>query len=335
MKCFYHSADLDGHCSAAIVKAVCPECELIGINYGDAFPWDLFVEAEERKSGSIILPAKEPETVYMVDFCLQPFTDMVKLKGMCNLTWIDHHKSAIESYEAYIEEQQRALMTPASVSIAGFRDSRFAACELTWEYFNPAFRNQRWRPTDDHTKLMESIPLVVRLLGRYDVWDHSDPDTLSFQYGIRLMSTDPGRYPLCMENLWDRLFLETQASPGRTLSSLLIQDGCIVMRYVDQENRKYCAAAAFETELDGFKCIAVNKLLTSSQLFDSVWDPAKHDAMLTFGWRNSSWTVSLFSTRPDIDVSAVCKARGGGGHKGAAGFQCVELPFALARGIYG
>ena len=77
MKCFYHSADLDGHCSAAIVKAVCPECELIGINYGDAFPWDLFVEAEERKSGSIILPAKEPETVYMVDFCLQPFTDVV------------------------------------------------------------------------------------------------------------------------------------------------------------------------------------------------------------------------------------------------------------------
>ena len=38
MKCFYHSADLDGHCSGAIVKMVYPECELIGINYGDKFP---------------------------------------------------------------------------------------------------------------------------------------------------------------------------------------------------------------------------------------------------------------------------------------------------------
>jgi hypothetical protein len=40
MICFYHSADLDGHCSGAIIKKVHPECELIGINYGDEFPWD-------------------------------------------------------------------------------------------------------------------------------------------------------------------------------------------------------------------------------------------------------------------------------------------------------
>ena len=308
MKCFYHNADLDGHCSAAIVKTVYPECELIGINYGDSFPWDRIIPKE---------------SVFMVDFCLQPFGDMVKLQTACNLIWIDHHKSAIESFDAYMK------FLPTAMGIPGLRDTAFAGCELTWKYFNPVFRNQRWWPTNDHTILMESMPLAVRLLGRYDVWDHSNPDTLPFQYGIRLVPTDPGRNPLCMETLWNPLFLETQTTPDRTLSGLLCQDGRTVMRYVDQENRKYCAAAAFETELDGFKCIAVNKLLTSSQLFDSVWDPEKYDAMLTFGSRNGSSTVSLYSTRPDIDVSAICKARGGGGHKGAAGFQCVEPPFDL------
>ena len=39
--CFYHKADLDGVCSAAIVKHFVPECELYGIDYGDEFPWAL------------------------------------------------------------------------------------------------------------------------------------------------------------------------------------------------------------------------------------------------------------------------------------------------------
>ncbi len=39
MICFYHSADLDGACSAAIIKLKHPECVLAPINYGNDFPW--------------------------------------------------------------------------------------------------------------------------------------------------------------------------------------------------------------------------------------------------------------------------------------------------------
>jgi nanoRNase/pAp phosphatase (c-di-AMP/oligoRNAs hydrolase) len=69
--------------------------------------------------------------------------------------------------------------------------------------------------------------------------------------------------------------------------------------------------------------------MTNSQTFDSVWDPEKYDAMLTFGWRRGQWTVSLYSVKQDVDVSEVAVKHGGGGHKGAAGFQCTELPFRL------
>ena len=104
MKCFYHSADLDGHCSGAIIKRKYPECEMIGINYGQDFPWRS-IEAKDQ--------------VFMVDFSLQPFTDMIRLQGMCNLTWVDHHQTAIS-------DARKHNFTPDGRLAIGM-----AGCELT------------------------------------------------------------------------------------------------------------------------------------------------------------------------------------------------------------
>lgn len=278
MKCFYHSADLDGHCSGAIVKHFNPECELIGINYGDKFPWETIGR----------------ETVYMVDFSLQPFKDMVKLYKTCNLIWIDHHISAMREYKnhGFMEED-----------IGGFRCDGIGACKLVWEYF-----------TDKPT------PYSIQLLAEYDVWNHEDPNTLPFQYGMRQYETFPSKN----FDFWGDLFKD-----DGSIENKIINEGRLILKYADSENKKYCSACAFETNLDGLKCIAVNKMLTNSKVFDSVWDNAKYDAMLTFGWRKGSWTISLYTDKPDVDVSAIAKNRGGGGHKQAAGFQCKEIPFKL------
>lgn len=278
MKCFYHSADLDGHCSGAIVKYKYPDCEMFGINYGDEFPWDKIEGGED---------------VFMVDFALQPLNpEMLKLAEMCNLTWIDHHKSAIEDFDALTEKP--------SMHCALSMDNSVAGCGMTWL-----------------TVMDEEVPLAVRLLSQYDVWNHDDQDTLPFQFGLRQYATDPNE-----QHLWRQLFAGAMVDD-------IIKEGSTILSYKASEDTKYCNACAFETELDGLKCIAVNKMLTNSQLFDPVWDPDKYDAMLTFGYRNGKWIVSLYSTKDDVDVSQVAKAHGGGGHKGAAGFQCYALPFAL------
>ena len=287
MKCFYHSADLDGHCSAAIIKHRDPACELIGIDYGQPFPWDSIDQDEQ---------------VVMVDFSLQPFADMVELNKRCNLIWLDHHISAMEEAYKYARE----------APLAGYRDETQAGCELAWDW---AFCG-------------EPVPVAVKLLGRYDLWDHRDPYTLPFQWGMRLYDTDPGRNPESMSSLWRLLFASTSVG---VLVTNIISEGKLILKYQSQENEKYCRAAAFETNLDGLKCIAMNKMLTNSQLFDSVWNPNKYDAMLTFGWRGGKWVVSLYSTKSDVDCSAVAKNYGGGGHKGAAGFQCSGLPFLQGR----
>ena len=274
MLCFYHSADLDGHCAGASVKHFVPDVELIGINYGDEFPW-----------GKV-----RGQQVYMVDFSLQPFDQMIRLKEEASrLIWIDHHKSAIEEWQKV-----------GCPYINGIRRDGTGACALVWEYF-------------DHV-----VPEAVRLLAEYDVWNHTDPCTLPFQWGLRMEETRPG----INMDFWQYLFTlkKTQLMPW-------FEKGRLLLKYQAQENEKYIRAAAFETTLGGAPCIAVNKMLTNSQLFDSVWDATKYAMMITFGWRKGQWTVSLYSTREDVDCSAIAKKHGGGGHKGAAGFQCMSLPF--------
>jgi hypothetical protein len=56
------------------------------------------------------------------------------------------------------------------------------------------------------------------------------------------------------------------------------------------------------------------------------------DAAVAFGFAPSGqWTVSMYGLKPSVDVGAICTKHGGGGHKGAAGFQCKSLPFALPK----
>ena len=124
MKCFYHSADLDGHCSGALIKMAYPDCDLIGINYGDEFPW---------------LAVNSQDQVFMVDFALQPFELMQVLAQRCDLTWIDHHKSAIEEARdlPFFKFERHRL------------EIGKGACQLVWEYLDKT----NCFPVEDHQML--------------------------------------------------------------------------------------------------------------------------------------------------------------------------------------
>jgi len=275
--CFYHSSDLDGKCSAAIVSLVVPGAVLVPINYGQEFPWETIARAE---------------TVIMVDFSLQPFSDMVRLADAGpDLVWIDHHKTALQ-------DAAEAGWTAGTVQ--GIRRVGIGACVLTWESLLPA----------------APVPEAVRLLGEYDVWDHHDERCLPLQYGLRLCDNRP------TSPVWGKVFHDDICE--------ILNDGEIVLRYQQQQNKAASRAVCFDTVLDGVRLVAANYGPANSQFFDSVFDAAMHDAMCLFQWRPkaNAWAVSLFSNEGGPDVGAICKARGGGGHKGAAGFQCSVLPFA-------
>lgn len=105
--CYYHKADLDGICSGAIVKKFIPDCEMIGVDYGDN-----------------MIPPKGTELVFYVDISPNP-EDWYHIgsKGVKRkIIYIDHHKKAIK------------IALNCFVDIRNCSTDK-AACQLVWEYF--------------------------------------------------------------------------------------------------------------------------------------------------------------------------------------------------------
>jgi len=290
MKCFYHGTDLDGKCSGAIVKFKHSDTQLFPINYNDAFPFDRIVPGED---------------VYVVDFSLKP-PEMIRLNRLAKLHWIDHHKTAIEAVQVTKEV------------IGGSRENGLAGCELTWKYLFPN----------------KGTPKVVTLLGRYDVWDktHSDweDEIVPFQLGIKTADCDPHN-----QEFWRSLFEPAVATSDNAYEPVsldemighIIDDGCVIQRYLDQTSKDRGKTASFEGTFLGKKAIFCNST-GGSRTFLGVYDKQKHDLMCTFSYTSDrQWYVSLFTESDTFDVSVLAKQMGGGGHQRASGFIGKDLSF--------
>lgn len=162
MICIYHSKDLDGYCSGAIVKRKYPDAIMVGYDYGQPFP----LSDEELLGHKII----------MIDVSL-PMPDMAALaRKSKGLTWIDHHISAINDYKAFVGDNETFMNA--------ILENGISACEGGWKYLFPK----------------EIMPIAVKLLGEYDTWRNQDKDRwdnaiMPFQYGMRMFCQSPEQFP--------------------------------------------------------------------------------------------------------------------------------------------
>jgi oligoribonuclease NrnB/cAMP/cGMP phosphodiesterase (DHH superfamily) len=283
---FFHSVDLDGICSAAVVYNYMllnfpkEECKLYGINYGDLFPWELIKDQE----------------VIMVDFSLTR-DEMIRLQNESkDLTWIDHHKSAINDMEG--------------INIPGIQEVGKGACMLSWMYYHNMCKE-------------EEVPIMVKYISDDDVWNHSNPNTWPFQYGMQLLDPDP--YLLAQWLRSDKCEFIKQEVIERA-----IEAGQVIIKYREGSDKRYAKQAAFETSILGpenklYRAIAINKLQSGTELFKSVWDPDKYDIMIAFGFTNGGYNFSLRSMDDGPDVSEIAKFYKGGGHPRAAGFRARDI----------
>lgn len=279
--CFYHSADHDGHTSAAIIKKMIPDVKLYGINYDERFPWK---------------DISKEDTVYMVDFSLEPIDRMIHLQSICKeLIWIDHHISQIE-------EAEKNNFNPNGLRVVGK-----SGCVLTWEY---CFKDK-------------SIPIGVHLLGRFDVWDHSDARTLPFEYGMLLEDTDPTN-----DLLWNKLFADDE----EFIKRILIR-GQVIYDYQMMIDSRLAGSNTYEIVFKDLRCLMINSPRCSSLLFQSKYNPKKHDIMMAYSIKPDGVSISFYSDKPEIDVSKLAKSFGGGGHAGAAG--CFIKPITKFFNLIG
>lgn len=229
-------------------------------------------------------------TVFVCDYTLSPFHNMLKIYDYVeNFIWLDHHISALREADTY------------NVHLLGKRDIAKAACELTWEWFADA-----------------ELPWAIKMLGRFDVWDfQKHPQAVSFQYGLK--SYKEAYNPKNI--MWAKLLKNDKD----TLHQILNR-GSTILKYMDvqwEENLQNAFAVTFE----GHTALALNLIHGGRLAFNHVKDPEEYDILITFYRKNSVWGVTLFSNKPNVDVSKIAKKYGGGGHSAAAGFGCESLPF--------
>jgi oligoribonuclease NrnB/cAMP/cGMP phosphodiesterase (DHH superfamily) len=227
----------------------------------------------DYNDGLVVKNLTPNEEVYVVDFSFS-IDEMIELNNICKLHWIDHHKSKIED-----ASKTGFLSTGGQLLEIGQ-----AGCELTWKYLYPD----------------EGVPRVVHLLGRYDVWDHNNPDVLRFQYGIR-----QEKNTIPQHGIWINLFKNKGVQK-------IIDRGEIILKYENTQNEKYAKSMSYETEFEGLRAIVMNKPFSNSKVFDFVYDPKKHDIMILFGYKSKEFKYTLFADKDNIDVSKIAKKYGGG-----------------------
>ena len=297
--CFYHSADLDGVCSGAIVKHFVPDCELVGYDYGQPFPWDkvrpgmdaendpLWAHLYKPENGYVLEVIGDPpkaaietlkyekRTVYMVDVSLPP-EDMRRLAKVSNLVWIDHHASQKDLWaELQSKQPQQGLFRTGT-----------AACELCWEFFNP----------------LQDAPKAVRLLGRYDVWDKDHPEwgskILPFQYGMRSLDGiyDPENawWPLLINpppEKFEDLLKFPPSSEWKSINGQQTMDA-----YGRQESRLFECRIPLDQLHPG---VAENWVDGIQVIHAEIVDPAKHVA------QESVWTEERGHMRPFLRLTGM------------------------------
>lgn len=222
------------------------------------------------------------------------------------IIWIDHHKTSIEKW--------------AGSCFVGCRIDGVAACRLAWQYFS-ATQPSTLPIKEDYINRTVKEPLSVRLAGEYDVWDKRDPRAEVFQLGLRsreLTSMDWAEL-LCNEKYDQDMF------------STLMDNGEVLQQFMKQSNEKKMEKA-FVLKWAGLNFLALNLTSGNSLTFASKDVPETgHDALLSFSYNGSQWTISMYHAkhRTDLDLSELAKSLGGGGHRGACGFTCDILPFEL------
>lgn len=178
--------------------------------------------------------------------------------------------------------------------VRDFSEKGLSGCECTWKYLMKG----------------EAIPLALQLLGDYDAWrlEHR-PDCFLFYEGLKLNDTRP------VTGFWGRVddkMVGTILSAGKT-----------AMQYRDN----YCTGLrntfGYETELDGYRAYALNAYMLGSGAYADKFK--EFQLCIAYIHDGAKFTVSLYSE--NVDVSEIAKKHGGGGHKGAAGFVCNEIPW--------
>lgn len=285
----YHANCMDGFAAACVVaKHLHGRGEYVACQYGDPVP-----DVDGRE-------------VYIVDFSWK-LPEMLDIVKRCKrLVWIDHHKTSAE-YWPHVYEAQGAKGAGGDTA----HNQRMCGALLTWDTL---FGN-------------DEVPDVLRYVNDRDLWLKHLPDTDAVHLALSAtyMGEDPAR--LAGDFLYNDVWKVKDF--GRSLKKMQAK------RIDAADNRAQWLDYDTASTLLGYPghpvtghCVCVVNLSPESgdisEMGDKMCREGASVAVMYFETLDG-WVHSLRS-RPDsegncVDVSAIAKRFGGGGHKQAAGFK--------------
>ena len=265
--------------------------------------------------GQPILDLSGYDKVIMCDVSFPK--DIMYLEANCSnrkLIWIDHHVSAIN--DSKIDKFYQYDKTE------GLRNTKFAACELTWKYFFPD----------------KEMPEIVRLLGRYDCFGHKgtneEQKVLEFQYGARNYITNYKDAYKYLQMYFDR---EINKDENNELINSIWTIGSNIYSYLCTEAKQVYKNGfpirfviphpeyIGEGQYKIVKFICINKERFNPINFGINYHKDEYDGAACFYFDGNTYNFSLYNDNGEVDCSQIAKQYGGGGHRGAAGFRIKDL----------
>lgn len=284
--CIYHGNCDDGFGAAWAIWRKWPDCEFVAGFYGKP------------------LPDVSGRNVLFVDFSAAIewiWENSFKSRSM---VIIDHHKTAQDALGRLppfdgtmrgLDEAFKISWTQNAPEIAAWFDMEQSGAAMAWQFATQDDRK-------DH-----SLPDIISLVEDRDLW--------RFAYGdqTRQFSAALRTYPMSFD-AWDDIASNTER---------LIDEGKIILR-AHRSNIQKIMGEAYIEEVGGYNVPVVNAPYHYASDTAHELLSAYPDAPFAACWfRRSDGQIqwSLRSDNDRVDVSAVAKAMGGGGHRNAAGFQ--------------
>lgn len=281
--CIYHGNCVDGFGAAWVIH------HAYGLDNGKE------VEFHAGVYGAVPPDCKD-RIVYIVDFSYPPKV-MHEITAVAqSVTWIDHHKSAIEAMGiSSVEESENLRHIPCAMNPNRFITAKlhtgFSGALLAWKFFFDG----------------PPPPLIDHISDR-DLWRFFLPGTEDINAALFSYPYDFNVWDILMGRSTESLREEGVAITRKHLKD--VNELCMVnarMMWIG-EHRVPCANMSYIHASDaGYWMLDNNKEAPFAATFF-----IRADGMYVFSLRGRS--------TDDFDVSQVAKQFGGGGHKKAAGF---------------
>lgn len=286
--CIYHGGCMDGLTAASIVRARNPDILCLPYSYEDAPP------ARELIEGKRII---------IVDFSFKAPVLRAMKEQAAVIVVLDHHKTAKAELQPMIDAGE----------IMGYFDMDKSGARLAWEWY--------------HNRDIAPAPWLVERVEDRDLWRWAFPDSAEVHaYLSAMMPDDQTEKFVFLDKLRDKTLDGRLGAIAEQAHVIVI--GKALLRQRRKDIADLLPKSRHTMTILGVEVPAANLIPQLASEAGNILANDAPDKFAVIWWMDREYVhFSLRSVKTGMDVSAVAKEYGGGGHARAAGFALPKRLF--------